>query len=69
MDINKHFKREGKVMLAICLLPILIGVLFVFAYPYISEFIKTDKCLDNGGRINKQTNACEIMHDQRKVNK
>jgi len=64
LNINKHFKREGKAMFAISVAPIVLGLIIALAYPYLSKHINIDKCLDDGGRFNYKANSCEFVDSQ-----
>lgn len=59
-DINKHFKRESKIMVAVMILPIVLGILFTFLWPYFAPVSKIDICLDNGGSFNYESCSCDF---------
>ena len=62
-DINIHFKRESKIMIWVCLAPILIGLFFSFLLPYILPVTKTDICLDNGGSFDYENCRCDYSNN------
>ena len=46
-SINRHFRREGWVMLAVVFLPLLIALAIS---PFLSHWLDVDACLDAGGQ-------------------
>lgn len=46
-SINRHFRREGWVMLALVFLPLLIGLVGSLV---VSHWLDADACLDAGGQ-------------------
>jgi hypothetical protein len=71
MSINKHFKRETKLMLGIALFPIVSGILLSFIIPKILAHKEIDSCLDSGGSYNYETCSCdhENNHEVKKDHK
>ena len=60
MDINKHFKRESKIMIWFFWAIPFIGLLAAFVLPKFLHNIEVDKCLDNGGSFNYQNCECDF---------
>lgn len=52
---------------------LLIGLLAGLMGPRIMYFLKVDRCLDNGGSFNAETQLCEkansVRHEQKNVDK
>ena len=63
MSINNLFRRESQVMLAVVLLPILLGVIAAIAAPEVLNWVSADKCLDAGARYDSDKNQC--VHEVR----
>lgn len=57
--INKHFKRETKLMVGLALFPIVSGILLSLIVPWILTSKKVDSCLDSGGSYNYETCSCD----------
>ncbi|MBH2017698.1 MAG: hypothetical protein I8H88_14585 [Burkholderiales bacterium] len=57
-SINRHFKAESWLMLALFLVPIALGLLAIVALPYIERQIDIDRCLDAGGAYNNESETC-----------
>ena len=59
--ISKHFKRESKWMLWFLIgIPTLLAILAGLLALGVPQFLKADACLDRGGRISPETQACEL---------
>jgi hypothetical protein len=69
--INRHFKREAKIMIWLALLPIIIGILAAFVLPWISVSLEVDSCLDSGGSHDYEKCICdhEENHEFKENNK
>jgi len=59
-SINKHFKRESKIMLWFLFLPLILGIIAAFLLPFIQFHLDVDKCLDAGGAFNYATCECDF---------
>lgn len=59
-DINKHFRREPKVMIAIMVLPIVFGLFLAMILPSLFKGSQIDSCLDNGGSFNYEKCSCDF---------
>lgn len=57
-SINRHFRAESWLMLALFLAPIALALLAIFALPCIERQIDIDRCLDAGDTYNKESETC-----------
>ena len=60
MSINRLFRREGKFMLAVLLLPVAIGVLAAIVVPPVLSWLAVDRCLDSGGKYDHENSNCVL---------
>lgn len=63
-SISSHFRREAKLMLAMTVGIVALGVLAVIVAPRIKQFIAVDRCLDAGSAYNYSTHGCESPENQ-----
>ena len=68
-NINKHFKRETKIMIGVMILPIILGILLTFIWPYVFSISKIDICLDNGGSFNYENCSCDFKTIHKAIKK
>jgi len=62
-SINRHFKRESKVMIWVLVLPIILGLLFGLFVPYLATLNESDSCLDSGGSYNYESCKCDYENN------
>ena len=66
MNINRHFKRESKILIGLFLAIPFMGLLAALIVPKIlhtRQTIKVEKCLDNGGSFNYQNCECDFKEN------
>lgn len=56
---NDHFRREGKLMLALFAIPVFIGLSAAFVVLPLIEWLEVDDCFDRGGAWNHERAACD----------
>jgi hypothetical protein len=57
-SINRHFKIESWLMVALFLVPVIFALIAAILVPYIRGQIAIDRCLDAGGSYNYKTDTC-----------
>jgi hypothetical protein len=62
--INRHFRLESWLMVALLIAPIAVGILVAVVVPYVREQISIDSCLGSGGRYDYTTNICRFQAPQ-----
>ncbi len=58
-DINRHFKREAKIMIGIFFAIVVLGLVMGLIGPYVLTFFDVDRCLDGGGSFDYESCACD----------
>lgn len=59
--INRHFGTEAKLMLAVLLVPLVVGLAVAVVWPKIDAWFAVDRCLDAGGKYDYTTHACVLV--------
>lgn len=62
-SINKHFKRESKMMIWILIAPIIIGILVAIVAPQFMSWSDIDSCLDYGGSYDYELCTCDYENN------
>lgn len=57
--MSGHFHREARIMVALIIGVIGIGLLVALLAPRLMEWLAVDRCLDAGGSYNYQARVCE----------
>ena len=68
-NINKHFRRETKIMIGVMVFPIVLGLLLMVIWPYIFSTSKIYICLDNGGSFNYENCSCDFKTTHKAIKK
>jgi hypothetical protein len=58
--IGDHFSTEAKLMLAVLLVPLAVGLAVALVWPNIDTWLAVDRCLDAGGKYDYAANACVL---------
>jgi hypothetical protein len=64
-SINRLFKVEGWLPVAIFLTVLGIGLVAAFVAPLVLSYLDVDRCLDAGGAYNYESNHC-VYRDPRR---
>jgi len=56
--INRHFSRESKIILALSLAPLALGLLVALVWPHVDAWLEVDRCLDAGGKYDHSSSVC-----------
>lgn len=63
MNIDRHFKRQSKVMIWLSLAILIAALSSKLVIPKVRAFIKIDKCVDNGGSFNYEICECDFQNN------
>ena len=61
MSINRHFSREGKIMLGIFFGIIALGLCAAVLVPLLMPRSAQGNCIESGGTFNEQGHTCENL--------
>jgi hypothetical protein len=58
--INRHFRFEGKLMLAVVLLPLIVGIVAALVLPNVLSWLEGDRCMNAGGQYDRENGRCVV---------
>ena len=64
--ISNHFKREAKIMAALFIAVIFLGILAAWLSPIFMDSPAEARCLASGGSFNQKTQSCEHAESEKR---